>query len=224
MQLSEEHKEKNRENLRKARIEAAKFYKSEQGKKLRKEQRKNILEKLPLINKKCPNCENLFLTKYPNQQIYCTPACKQKFRRKNNIDSEEKECCICCKKFKYNKYIDKLTCSIRCLITLRSKCGETQKKGHRTSSGYRIIYQPNHPNSRKGGKILEHTFIMSEHLGRPLKKEENVHHKNGIRDDNRIENLELWSKNQPIGQRVEDKIDWAIKFLEEYGYKIEEPK
>ena len=43
---------------------------------------------------------------------------------------------------------------------------------------------------------------------------------NGVRDDNRIENLELWTTQQPSGQRVDDKIDWAIKFLKEYGYEI----
>ena len=67
------------------------------------------------------------------------------------------------------------------------------------------------------GKLLENIFIMSEYLKRPLKKHENVHHLNGIRDDNRIENLELWSKSQPAGQRVKDKIRWCKQFLEEYG-------
>lgn len=86
--------------------------------------------------------------------------------------------------------------------------------------GYKIIYKPGHANSRKRGRILEHVWIMSEYLGRPLTKHENVHHKNGIRDDNRIENLELWSKSQPPGQRVKDKIQWCIEFLNRYGIEI----
>lgn len=68
-----------------------------------------------------------------------------------------------------------------------------------------------------GGQIRQHRWVMERILGRPLLAHENVHHRNGVRDDNRPENLELWSTAQPSGQRVEDKIEWCLWFLAEYG-------
>lgn len=62
----------------------------------------------------------------------------------------------------------------------------------------------------------QHRVVMEEILGRPLLPEENVHHKNGDRKDNRPENLELWSTSQPPGQRVEDKVKWAKEIINLY--------
>lgn len=90
--------------------------------------------------------------------------------------------------------------------------------GTLTKHGYRQIKKKDHPNARRDGTMFEHTYIMSQHLGRPLNKGETVHHLNGIRDDNRIENLELWCGPHRYGQRVVDKIKWAKEFLEQYGH------
>lgn len=66
-------------------------------------------------------------------------------------------------------------------------------------------------------KSLFHRVIMQDVLGRDLLPGENVHHKNGDRSDNRPQNLELWSSSQPSGQRISDKIDWALEIIQTYG-------
>jgi len=82
--------------------------------------------------------------------------------------------------------------------------------GHLARDGYRHVYID-------GGYIPEHRHVLAQHLGRPLTEHESVHHKNGSRADNRLSNLELWSRYQPAGQRVADKLAWAHEIIALYG-------
>lgn len=84
------------------------------------------------------------------------------------------------------------------MVTLSPRgSGFTHHSGYR---GYKI----------NGKHVAEHRLVMEQILGRPLAPHENVHHLNGRRDDNRPENLELWVKPQPSGQRPEDLVSWVV--------------
>ena len=102
---------------------------------------------------------------------------------------------------------DKLSVSAACITKYFKKYGiKTRTKselasgnknpnwhgGKRTvKEGYVLVYAPDHPNCHKDGTMYEHQIIMEKHIGRLLKKDEVVHHINGNRSDNRIENLML---------------------------------
>lgn len=88
--------------------------------------------------------------------------------------------------------------------------------GKRIQNGYVIIFSPNHPFAMKvGGSkyVLEHRLVMEKHLGRYLLPTEIVHHKNGKKDDNRIENLELTNISNHIGEHNSKRI-WGKKSRE----------
>lgn len=61
--------------------------------------------------------------------------------------------------------------------------------------------------------IYQHREVMEAIIGRALLSSETVHHVNGDKSDNRPENLELWSRSQPAGQRLIDRVEWAADFL-----------
>jgi hypothetical protein len=89
----------------------------------------------------------------------------------------------------------------------REKISEAMKihaAGHikTRSDGYKALYYPDYPRSNKEGYVMEHIYIMEQHIGRPLKENECVHHINFIRDDNRIENLKLMTKSEHMSYHM----------------------
>ena len=101
------------------------------------------------------------------------------------------------------------------LRPLKRKRPGTWSPWHVGESGYSRRSRVN-PATGKREHQQEHRLVMEQQLGRPLLPDETVHHINGVRDDNRPENLELWSSSHPKGQRVEDKVEWAKMILARY--------
>lgn len=144
-------------------------------------------------SKTCYKCQLVF--KPSSRSRFCS-RCRQKLRRTP---------CPTCGSPKSPKAIHCDKCYPRGgTLNPRWKGGKT-----RDAKGYVYI--------RKNNKyIAEHVLVMEQLLGRPLVDQENVHHLNGIRDDNRSENLELWTRPQPSGIRAEDALSWALDIIRLY--------
>ena len=97
----------------------------------------------------------------------------------------------------------------------RTVCKSLIHKELTYRDGYAFMWKPEHPRSHKG-RVREHIVIVEERIGRYLVKGENVHHKNGVRHDNRPSNLELWTTHQPKGQRPVDMVAHAFETLKRY--------
>jgi HNH endonuclease len=84
--------------------------------------------------------------------------------------------------------------------------------GSLTPDGYRLIFVD-------GKQVKEHRHIMEQIIGRKLRRDESVHHINGIKFDNRPANLELWTGvgQQPRGAKVSDLLDWAELYVRQYA-------
>ena len=148
-------------------------------------------------------------------------------------DTRVKTCKVCKSEFKYSKD-RKLTCLPCRNIASRTPCLSCGEPSHQSHDFCKLCVDRSGSNNNnyKGGSrylskgyvmlkiegkfMYEHRKIMSEHLGRELLAKETVHHLNGVKTDNRLENLELWSSSHPAGQRVSDKVAWAKELLRLY--------
>ena len=129
------------------------------------------------------------------KKTYCSIKCKAINQRKSKVLVR---CGQCGREKNVYPSIYKTRkrhfCDAKCFISFNKGENTYQWKGKRkTKAGYIVIRD--YSGKRSSGYIYEHRLIMQNSLGRDLKKEECIHHINGIKDDNRIENLELVKSN-----------------------------
>ena len=153
----------------------------------------------------CEACGSSFERKYKGQRA-CSVGCGSKLKEINRSCN----CAQCGQAFIRPHGKKQVYCSRRCSMLARG--GSKANGSYRHPEGHELRHSSGYVQEKRGGKwVMQHRLVMEEVIGRPLLPGERVHHKNGKRDDNRPENLELWtgvgqSKKDPHGVRLVDKV------------------
>lgn len=153
----------------------------------------------------CEVCKTLFERKIKGTRT-CSVACGNELKRVG-----KQAICACCGiGFKRPHGKKQTFCSRACSMKERNRTGQRTHP-----EGGTILHGNGYIRQKKNGKwVMQHRLVMEDKIGRLLTADEHVHHMNGIRNDNRPENLELWSgRKDPPGQRALDLVRDMISKL-----------
>ncbi len=182
-----------------------------------------------------------------NQNAFCSQACYWDYRRRTGWGNRQppvtprtrlspyvsKICdnpsCSVLVERRKSETLQRLYCSRICSVTrpqsdmnmaAQGRPPTLPSRGIDPDSGYAWVRLPIGHAFLPRGRMPEHRFVMAQHLGRPLTENEHVLHRNGVRHDNRLSKLELWTVPHPYGQRVTDLVAWAKEIIEKYESEL----